>query len=748
MAGEGTPADETASVAPDSPPARPDPAPAGVAAGPDGSTAGGAAQTSAEMLRQIFQSEIVRELGVLHLHIDASSGGNTFTAPVEVRGDVVAGGKGKGGSVETSGARTTLGRVSKELLLKILDVHIAATGYLRAATILAGQRLVVLHGPPGMGKRTAALHLLMAGEIRRVLEIGPNLDLRELLGFDFERAGYLVDALVPGRLERVAAADLERLGKQLRDAGAHLILTVNNPRRVVAERLQAGVSDSVVEWLELPETGPALERHLTWYLAGDAPTYEPATICDDELVMARLAAVRSASEVDRIARVLVRWARGEMDRDDARRNLPVQAAHEVEEWFRQADLDLGDRARLLAVAALNGANLRVMSTAADDLHDAMLRQEQGPEAGHPRSIFGATLQQRYEKVDAVVVSGYEETHFGVSLVDTVQFKNESWQAAVLRHVWREYDLSRGCVAAWLRDLGGHPRFDVRVRTAATVGELAGIDFGFVCDEIVQPWANDVNEAARGSAADALSVAAHGEAASLVLNLLSHWSSIQNRRLQWTAAAAFGGPAGLRFPNVALDRLAASLRGLAANGLDELAARPDDVRVVDVVGNSVRLLFEWGREEPAYYRVVLQTLLRWTGTPPPSAVAVIAVSFFLNIALRGRTRGDGSGGREGPTVLLLRSNDAAWQRALKLWARAFLTPSTRDAAMEVLAAWIARADEGLELEDELKGGLVAIVRALPDYDRERLPGVLARIVRGDSGSSPAVERVLGALSEGG
>jgi hypothetical protein len=385
-----------------------------------------------DLVDQIMRSEVIAgDREILYLHIDASSSGNTFTAPVRVAGDVVSGGQAKPGrsrgAPEPARPRSAAGRVDREQLRKVLDVHVEVCAYARAERILDSRGVVFLQGPHGVGKRTSALHLLMAGKLDPVLEIAPNLELAELLAFDFARGGrYLVDAVGPGHLARVTPAEMAGIGERLLACGGRLAVTVRDPAGDASGGVDSALRELVVGWEARPDGGRMLASHLRWLLAGAVPACDPETICADEAVLGRLAALRSPHEVDRIARVLVRWARGEIDRDDACRRLPVQAAQEVGDWFRgeggaRAAPTLADCARLITVAVLNGASHRAFTAAADELHEALFQRERGPRAVMERSVFGATREELLERVRAAVVGGYERTHFGLSPVDVVQF---------------------------------------------------------------------------------------------------------------------------------------------------------------------------------------------------------------------------------------------------------------------------------------------------------------------------------------
>ncbi len=702
-----------------------------------------------------FTDQILRSQGdeggreALFVLIDASSGGNTFNAPTELHGDVVAGGQVKSGAAAARAPRskTPAGGIDAAQLRKVRAVHVAPGCYQEAERVLQERGAVILYGPAGVGKRTTALHLLTGGEkALPVLEIDPDLDVQELLAFPFDDgARYLIDTVGPRPLERISASATERLGERLRNRRCQLVLTVDSAEGG-AEAVAEGLRAHLVECADVPRHPRVLARHLEWYMAGTAPRVDSETICADVLVRERLDAALSAREIDLMARVLVRWARGEVERTDALDRIPSTVLLEVQDWFSDREVSLADRARLIAVAVLNGASHHAVAAAADDLHGALWKRERGAEAVLERSVFDAGL---FDAVKASVVGGYEPTHFGASPVQVVRLNNEGWQTAVIHHVWREYDLARSCLVEWLRDLGLHPRFQVRVRSAGAVGELAGLDFGFVCEQILERWALDGREEVREAAADALGVAAHGDAAPLVSNLLSHWATVDNWRLRWTAAAAFGGPAGLRFPNVAIEKLEVILARATSMGLDELVDSDDDVGIVDAVRRSIGLLFERGQEAPGYHREVLGALVRWSDRARPSAMGIVTCFFFLHLAIHSLIRPAGGDVGEWPSVLWLMTTDGqARQRVLTLWARCFRVASTRQEALEVLQQWVLRTDGLPALYEALETAMQAIRDALPPEDRQRLAFHLKRMTRDGSPGSPSAEQLLPVLSKGG
>ena len=188
---------------------------------------------------------------------------------------------------------------------------------------------------------------------------------------------------------------------------------------------------------------------------------------------------------------------------------------------------------------------------------------------------------------AVLEPGFIETEYGKSPVDTVRLESPWLVHAVLGAVWQEYDLLCGALLKWLRATGDDPDPGVRLRAAAAAGWLSQYDFAALRAELFLPWAAGTSRAA-WAAADALGQAAWMPGtAPLVLALLDVWAGQDgNYELWWTAAVAYGGDAGVAYPNVALDHLLAitekddpRARGVVAGSLVRLLAarRPGSPR---------------------------------------------------------------------------------------------------------------------------------------------------------------------------
>jgi hypothetical protein len=314
--------------------------------------------------------------------------------------------------------------------------------------------------------------------------------------------------------------------------------------------------------------------------------------------------------------------------------------------------------------------------------------------------------------------------------------NPTIQPALLEHVWREHDVVREPLLAWPKELGTHRNFDVRVRAAAAVGKLAEYDFGHIRSEVLNPWATDGNEWAREAAAAELGVPAWGsEVTPQTFGLLHHWSTLKdNLHLRWSAAAAYGGLAGLRFPELALHELG---RILGA----------EDLRLLGVCSRSVLGLFDAGAYVPELHLLVLDALDDWsTQRARTSVLALSSLSIGLWLAWDAELEPASYQGQIWPTLLWLIDEDGPErEKAVALLRRALDAKEIRGAALDVLHQWVLRADDSPDIASTLESLLLELAQGDYGRERERLHVYLSRWASDPERRSPFAERVRPLLS---
>jgi hypothetical protein len=264
--------------------------------------------------------------------------------------------------------------------------------------------------------------------------------------------------------------------------------------------------------------------------------------------------------------------------------------------------------------------------------------------------------------------------------------------------------------------------------------LSKYNFGFVRREILLSWANHQDSRARGAAALALGVLAwEGELAPQVLGLLHHWSTLRNNwRLCWTAAAAYGGLVGLRFPD-------AALRDLYS------IAQVEDLRLFKVLSRSVTNLFQAGRLVPDYYLKVLDALVTWTTDSKAKIVTLTGLLIFLELALVSRVE-TAPEGETWPTLLWLVQEDKVYRdRVVSLWRRASNTKSARKPALETLHRWLLMADQDTRLYSSAEQLVIALATLGTDRAQERLRFYLRRWASRSKETTCSAAKILSVLN---
>ena len=676
-------------------------------------------------------AELLRGQRIAAVYIDARSGGVFFSGEAHITGDVVGQRQVKQPLKPPMGAYAEIlaGRVLDEDLEKIRNVYVKPSLYGQAYRILSEKKVLLLWGQAHWGKWTTAIHLLSSLQVEQIFEIRPDVVLDDVLSFEIEdRKGYLVDTLAPDSAQKLSPTILNRLSMRFGEKGSYLVVTVDS--RVSLSKTALGANGVV--WNDLPDSLQLLKTHLGWYLTDQGKLAQAIELSKSDEVQSLLSTYLLPREMDTLAALLADVVHSKLELDDALSRFESRALQQVEEWFENHE-KLEERTFMISIAILSGASYQSVSSADERLQSlikpAAAESETPPDIS---SIFGSR-SRRVRETWAHLSQGYEETEFGRSPVEVIELDNPSFQPAVLHYVWNEYDRLREPLVDWLRYLGIHANYDVRVRVAAAVGELSKYSFGYIKEKILLPWANHQDKRARASAAFALGIPVwEGEFAPQVLGLLHHWSTLRNNwRLNWTAAAAYGGLVGLRFPDIALRDLCNIVQ-------------VKDLRLFAVLHRSVANLIYAGRVEPDYYFKVLDALVDWTTPPVDNIVALTGLLIFLDLMSEIKTEAIPDAERW-PALLWLSQEEATYrERVTTLWRRALNTKSARKPALETLKRFVQMADDDARLYAPLEQILRELVRQGVERERERLQFYLNRWATTSQEPSVSADLLLKAL----
>lgn len=676
-------------------------------------------------------SELLRGQRIASIYIDARSGGVFFASEAHVTGDVIGRGQVKQILRETSeiSVESVAGHVLSEDLDKVRAVYIKPSPYDRAYQILTEGQVLVLWGQAHWGKWTTSLHLLLSLQVEEILEIKPDVALDDILSLEVaEKRGYFIDTLSPDSTQKLSPALLNRLGEHFRKKGSYLIITVDS--RVSLSK--TALSKNLVIWNDVPDPIQLLRAHLSWYLTNREELSQAIELSKSNEVQQFLASHLLPGEVDRLAELIAQVVHNELKLTDALSRFESRALQQVEEWFEN-HTELEKRTFMIALAVLSGASYQSVVSADERLQSILKPPTDERGSSESQSIF-SSRSQRVQESCAHLSQGYEETEFGRSPVEILELDNPAFQPAILRHVWNEYDRLRKPLVDWLRGLGIQSSFEIRVRAAAAVGELSKHNFGYIKEEILLPWANHQDKQARAAAAFALGIPVwEGEFAPQVLGLLHHWSTLRNNwRLNWTAAAAYGGLVGLRFPDIALRDL-------------HNIALAEDLRLFSVLTRSVVNLIHAGQVDPNYYLKVLDALISWTDPPTDRIVALMGLLIFLDSALEAKTEAIPDADKW-PTLLWLAQKDTIYQeRIVSLWHRALNTKPVRKPAIETLRQILHVIDEDTRLYPPTEQIIRGIIKQGVEREKDRLKYYLKHWAADPKEKSKSAERLLAIIN---
>ncbi|NEO57632.1 MAG: hypothetical protein F6K54_33930 [Okeania sp. SIO3B5] len=226
-----------------------------------------------------------------------------------------------------------------------------------------------------------------------------------------------------------------------------------------------------------------------------------------------------------------------------------------------------------------------------------------------------------QEVSAHLVESYEVTESGKNPIKRVFFEEQEAPLSILSHVWDEYDTYAEATLHWLYELAEGQNFEVRLKVAETVGQLATYEFLPVLRKILSPWAKSGKPSVQRLAALALAVVAYNEQehiAQQALNLVDHWSNLKtSSSLQWTAIAAYGGYIGLLVPEKALDNL-------------KIIAQSGNGKLFSDIAKAVEKLFNAGVQIPKLHGLVLNTLREWVDQGENTSVYRLSLLIFRGL----------------------------------------------------------------------------------------------------------------------
>jgi hypothetical protein len=524
----------------------------------------------------------------------------------------------------------------------------------RLSELLLTERVVVLQGRIGTGRRTTALAALaMRATTTAVIDgtgtpamLGPG-DIKRGHGYVYDAteadwAKHLTETKLLGSLETLASRDVRLVILAPPDADT------------------AAVRDCVVTH-EPPDPWDVLARHLACAL----PDRDPAGILAD-----LPCEPRSPADAAKLAEALAHGLCRGMSIKEICDSRPDPLRSEVRALLQQEDRnkDLGRRAFMIAWAVLDGLSTVEICKAAQALAELLFAEES---------------RHQNAKLGLLPFGAYLDQWLGYARHDPPEYADEldrrltsrpGFADAVLDVVWFDYVVAHRPLLNWLEDLIANQDPVVRLKAALAVGRLATHDYDYIERRCFLHWSHTGMVVLHQATAWALEavLCKHPQRKDQVLARAARWAKSKDLREQSTAARLYGTLLGAREPIKAM------------HGLRRIASH-SAIKLGPTLRFSVVEIFALGARTE-----VVEQLLDWTDSPFP-AVRQLAARCLAELAQLHAP--------EGPPLLAL--YDEAPGPVIELWRRVLMSPVCGPEPWKALRAWGKNGVDFTSLRERLE-----------------------------------------------
>ncbi len=556
----------------------------------------------------------------------------------------------------------------------------------RATDLLRDERIVILRGPGGTGRRTTGEVLLAklrdGGSVSNVTRfvVPAGVTMHQLVRqrslfpanggvvIEFEEAGRLTDRL------------LDALRDFAREVKGHIV--------VVGSSVSSGLigRDHVVMH-EMAQPIAIFERQLHGRLGSGHPAAGDLAL--DSAVIAYVERCGSPGEIATFASMLARGVTDGRTIEDLMATLRTPWREVAKGAFQALDrteattpevaaADRHRRAFRITYALLDGLPVSTVCEVADWL----LRDIQAieaPDAPAGRPMFEDGVEDLLIK--DMVPSNWTGPSNREEMPRRAHLRDTALTEAILDVVWNDYDLTRGVLLSWLDETLLRSSDAIGLRAAIAAGIFARYDFDLVMRELIAPWAMDLNGRRRQAAARALAYAAADERfAGRIRQRLNGWVGSRDSELRDTAARTYAAGLAYAAPEAAMKNLRR-----AATDPKQLQYRR--------LGSAITAAYH-----PGDAGKIIEELASWLNDAN-SVVQVQGLWGFLHLV---RLLAPEPNDRWPLLLIDFKDDPLQRPRIVWLWQVALAEVTTSKTAWDLLSQWLDLAndnvgDVGIELE---------------------------------------------------
>jgi hypothetical protein len=433
--------------------------------------------------------------------------------------------------------RYTTGKIRDAEVLATVSNYVRPPAFGEAAARLRRDRVLILAGDPGSGRRAGAMALLReVVDDEMLVTLSPAATVEDLAEWEYRAdRGYLViDSESLGRGEDTDLA-WESVAKRVRAAGTYLVVTT--------EAAPARIASTVVPYLTWQR--PPIAEVLRGHLGANWPKDRVDRLVD--LLLAKLPANYSL----RWLACLARRVNARRDPAQALKEMDVLSGRQVERWFSQRRTRQ-ELAEVAAAAFLAGTGERTYWLGLTRLEQLLVEHE----PVRARQSLTDEPAQWYANTS---VSGR-----GLLRVATVADPTGEGRIVVFKeHTYQRLAVARireagegwfwNAVREWINELVDGRE---RLRVASGLAWLSCTRFDDVDASFLEPWSRGrLGWSGRVGATYVLWCMCREETtAPMALRTAIRWTGSGNVNQRATAVMAFSGELGVSYPTEAARRL--------------------------------------------------------------------------------------------------------------------------------------------------------------------------------------------------
>lgn len=602
------------------------------------------------------------------------------------------------------------GRLDETEITKIVRAYAQPACYEEAFGALRDERVIILAGHTGSGRRAGAIAMLhrLRSPGKPLVSLSPAMTLEQLAERTFEEGfGYLIgDMFDENLVGDLADYHWRSVCSTIRRSKVHLVVTTSADSRMARSAVIRRVS-----W-QRPAAAEALRAHLG------------AAAIDDEVVK-RVAETLGPHYLMSSIETIARRIATSDDIEDVLGDLDDVDCLAVVKWLDEADAQIPAVIEVAALAFVLGVPERVFE--AELRHLKALIPELVPETNTDSEKVKAEIDLRFRQlrkfrnehplltVRQMPVAGGS----GTLAVRHVEFTETMYRQHLITELWNRLDTEFwDAIRKWLHHIAADGDLDLINYIAVGLALLALVAPDEVIDSYLDPWTSgDATGQELTSAVYVIwQMSMHSELASLALQIAILWAGQGTRQQRGAATLAFSGELGARFPTEAVKRIT------------QLAKQRETL-----AGEAYALLFATLAGQGTDGAVILREMRRRLETEKDRRSGDLICDAIVDLlSIR-----DPRSGRPSVAMFLI-ANPLRTADVAPLWARVLCLRPWRGGAIKALCDTLGAIEHGLTEPGDLVRALgAAIGRDLPPDERTNLRPDL-RSVAGDNDEADDAE----------